>query len=1040
MSVPTDPTLRELNDCGCCEGLGARTPATIDNRPGLPAIAYRVGTHGTFKQSLLAGLSTEGRPALKGLSTREDDDFSIAFLDAWATVADVLAFYQERIANESYLRTATERRSVLELARAIGYELNPGVAAGSYLAFTLEDAPGAPRTTTIDVGTKVQSVPNPGEHPQTFETVEPLEARVEWNELRPRQTRRVVPARSDEELLLAGVTTGLRPGDGVLVVGDERANDPGSGVWDFRTVRTVEPDRVRDVTRITWEQGLASSPTNPVVYALRLRASLFGSAAPDWRTLADSVRDRYLGTADASKTNFDAEWPNLAIVPGATPAGTGLLGEYFDGIDLRVAKLVRRDAKIDFDWVAANDPAVGTTTFSARWTGTVRPRFSETYTFTTRSDDGVRLWVDGQQLVDNWTDHPAQDDTGTIPLEADRDYDLTLEYYQNQGAASIQLSWSSASQAKEVVPESRLFLRPVVHLGAAYPQVVDGSWTVFSTASAQELFRVERASESSRSGFALSGKTTRLELRGGNLWQFNDHVRDTAVFAQSERLEPAERPVEGPVAGLTIELDRLVPGLKPGKTVVVSGRRMRLRVGPGRPLTLTSLDGTESKRVDPGEELISVRPGPPRGAHFVTWQVIDGAGFEGIVGAAVGQLRPVPSAEKDPVVSEQATLKTVADSGGATTLTLTGRLTGQYDRRSVTIAANVAAATHGETTNEVLGSGDAAAPFQRFELRESPLTYTHADTPSGGRSTLELRVDDVRWDEVPSLFGRSPRERVYVTRRSDDGKTAIELGDGQSGARPPTGRENVRATYRKGLGRPGNLEAGQLSLLLTRPLGVKGVTNPVPATGGQDPQELADARENAPLTVLTLDRVVSLRDYEDFARSFAGVAKAAATWTWHVDRQGVFITVAGVDGAAIAEGDPVQTRLLSSLAKAGDPRVPVDVRSYTPVRFRVGATVIRDDAYTAEHVLGAVEAALESRFSFPVRAFGQPVALSEVVAIVQSVPGVVSVEVRRLSRDGDGTSVLLSAASPAAGDDAANAQPAELLTIDLRRGDVEVQP
>jgi hypothetical protein len=83
-------------------------------------------------------------PSSPGLATRADDDFSIALLDAVATVGDVLTFYQERIANESFLRTATERVSVLELARLIGYELKPGVAASTLLAFTVDDAVGSP--------------------------------------------------------------------------------------------------------------------------------------------------------------------------------------------------------------------------------------------------------------------------------------------------------------------------------------------------------------------------------------------------------------------------------------------------------------------------------------------------------------------------------------------------------------------------------------------------------------------------------------------------------------------------------------------------------------------------------------------------------------------------------------------------------------------------------------------------------------------------------------------------------------------------------
>src|SRR5437870_1238863 len=155
----------DMTDCGCCAGTEIDTPAAKFNRPGLPAIAYRVGRHPDFKATLLARLSDADFPALAALTTRRDDDYTIALCDAFATMADVLTFYQERIANESYLRTATERISLIELGQLIGYKMRPGVAASTYLAFTVEDAKGAPGQATIDIGTKVQSIPGPGQLP-----------------------------------------------------------------------------------------------------------------------------------------------------------------------------------------------------------------------------------------------------------------------------------------------------------------------------------------------------------------------------------------------------------------------------------------------------------------------------------------------------------------------------------------------------------------------------------------------------------------------------------------------------------------------------------------------------------------------------------------------------------------------------------------------------------------------------------------------------------------------------------------------------------
>src|SRR5690606_3263764 len=128
--------MQKFDHCGCCEGVSVETPVQIQNRPGLKAINYRVGNHPQFRESLLARLTTSGWRPLQALTAIDTRDFTIALLDACTTVADVLTFYQQGTANDYYLRTATEQLSVQELARLIGYELRPGVAAGTYLAFT----------------------------------------------------------------------------------------------------------------------------------------------------------------------------------------------------------------------------------------------------------------------------------------------------------------------------------------------------------------------------------------------------------------------------------------------------------------------------------------------------------------------------------------------------------------------------------------------------------------------------------------------------------------------------------------------------------------------------------------------------------------------------------------------------------------------------------------------------------------------------------------------------------------------------------------
>ena len=180
MTTPCDENIK-------CPGCDKAIIPVRDNQPGLPAISYRLGTHGEFFQRMLNTLHTE-KVLREQLTTRSRDDFAIALLDAWAVIGDILSFYQERIANEGYLRTATERRSILEMARTISYELNPGVADSTYLAFAVDNTNPASAVSEIPQGTQVQSIPAPGERPQTFETSNDFEAHVEWNELKPRRS------------------------------------------------------------------------------------------------------------------------------------------------------------------------------------------------------------------------------------------------------------------------------------------------------------------------------------------------------------------------------------------------------------------------------------------------------------------------------------------------------------------------------------------------------------------------------------------------------------------------------------------------------------------------------------------------------------------------------------------------------------------------------------------------------------------------------------------------------------------------------------
>ncbi|MCP9495345.1 MAG: PQQ-dependent sugar dehydrogenase [Pyrinomonadaceae bacterium MAG19_C2-C3] len=138
----------------------------------------------------------------------------------------------------------------------------------------------------------------------------------------------------------------------------------------------------------------------------------------------------------------------------------GVTADYFDNVDLTGTRVRRIDAAIAWDWgTNAPLPGIGSETFSVRWTGMIAPRFNETYTFYTQTDDGVRLRINGVLLIDDWNDHALKENSASVQLIAGRNYYIQMEYYDRSGAATARLLWSSPSQPKQIVPSARLAAR-----------------------------------------------------------------------------------------------------------------------------------------------------------------------------------------------------------------------------------------------------------------------------------------------------------------------------------------------------------------------------------------------------------------------------------------------------------------------------------------------------------------------------------------------------------------------------------------------------
>jgi hypothetical protein len=877
MSDPFLPDPGTLSDCGCCEGTSAETPLEVTNPPAQSAIKRRVGRYGEFVESLEAALGRQityqDMPPvapLRELTTRSTDDFTIALLDAWAVAADVLTFYQERLSNESYRRTATERKSLYELARLIGYRPTPGVAASVDFAFTLDEFPNVPPIhTELAAGLKVQSVPLGDEKPQLYETTETVPARSEWNNLRVRADQPQSLTATSNFVVLSGDAVNVQQGDTLLFVF-------GNGMTSIREVVSVGIDTDRKETTVNF----VDDPGDPPAFSR--------PDPPDGAVEQITAAD--LDDAVVSQI-VSKEWQIEDLAALCALKG-------WDEQELENALNKAVDAAR-----ASSTTSVFVLRQRAAVFGYNAPLYSS-------------LPANLRFTTQEWVKLPGE--------TAFKYVDIPPGYPDD---------WDSAANRKLEADAGGSTAGRFVHLDNLYPGITAESWIVLSAPTSGGVSElavpVISTAELTRTKYAISGKVSRLLVDRQTAFPNEFEIRTTTVLGQSEGLTPAPLPIVDVVSGSEISLNRAYLGLRTGQTVFVSGERSDL-------------------------------PGV--------------------------------------IAHEARALSAILVADGYTVLQLDTPLEFPYLRKTVKINANVAPGTHGETRNEILGSGDGSQPFQRFALLQPPLTYASSSSATGVESTLRVYVDDVLWTEVPYLYGHGPNERIYSTWTDDVSATVVQFGDGRTGARLTTGQNNVRAVYRRGIGTEGLVKAGQLTAAMTRPLGLREVTNPLPSEGAADPEGLDEARDNLPLQVMTLDRVVSLLDYEDFSRAFAGVRKAMAVETWDGERRGVFITIAGPYGAAIEPGSDVYENLADALRTYGDPHVPITLATYRPALFRIDATVTYDPAHLPDVVKPKIESALRAAFAFDARAFGQPVALSEVIAEIQRVEGVVAVDVNELFR------------------------------------------
>ena len=184
---------------------------------------------------------------------------------------------------------------------------------------------------------------------------------------------------------------------------------------------------------------------------------VWNNVPPGHYLVTARATDNSGATADASPVYVTVGANGTESVP-VIGSGTGLTGQYFASTDFTLPRLTRLDPAVSFDWAGGSpDSTIPADMFTVRWTGKIEPKYTETYTFYTQSDDGSRVWINGQQIINNWGIHAWEEHSGSITLQAGHRYDITIEYLEWGGGALVKFLWSSTRQPKDIVPTSQLY-------------------------------------------------------------------------------------------------------------------------------------------------------------------------------------------------------------------------------------------------------------------------------------------------------------------------------------------------------------------------------------------------------------------------------------------------------------------------------------------------------------------------------------------------------------------------------------------------------
>jgi hypothetical protein len=700
-----------------CDGAEPLAPT---NLPEFNAIAYRIGDFVSFRQAVLTplmqpatpqplpleqSLSANGAPVWR---TDGDGDLAVMIAEWFAYIADIVSFYNERIANEEYLRTAIAPGSVNNLIAILGYRRTPAIGARGQIAALLSPGPtfgGAP--INLPQGLQFQSKPTPGLAPQIFE----LDA--------------ATTIAAPDQLQVAPAPQ---------LIGSVVLSVP---IWTpFHDFRELALSKAAESFAADFKSSVVTKSAAKFKTAIVIKNRAAPAQAPDeinLKTEAGIFTDTNLANELSSGKYLLSTDDSTLLLQGAVKS-----------VDPGVWLQLRRRDGSSGPWL--------TNVISSR----VEP-----------APSGA-----GQQteLTVNFTGAP--------------DEDLTAAEASLESASQTASLWSFFPPP---------FDGAHVHLSNLQRQIQPGDWVLFTATgdNAPAPAFVEIAATDD-----VIWDANAKEPGGGPPFQ-STTVTTTDVKTHTTTVKTTS-PLPVPHTELTLATSlpdtwNGAQGVKVAFGWTSVGTLLDQPYAPwsGSPLTLENVGST---------------PIPPWSQQNIQLQDSTGIGVNAIASQASG--------------------------GGRLALAAFAQTPPTLQPPFVALA-NLLTISRGKTVqNEALGSGDQTRAGQDFQLSQSPVTYLQNGASSA--STISLTVNGLPWTEVKSFYGQGPDATVFVTREDSGGATHVMTGDGVNGARLPTGRNNVAATYRVGAG-AASPPAGQLTQIAKPWPGLRAVLNPSPSAAAPTP-------------------------------------------------------------------------------------------------------------------------------------------------------------------------------------------------------------